>query len=620
MFPFQKALTAVKSAMRLRRLSSIGGFAAGRALLAKAAAKEAEENKEAEEGKDEKKEEKVEGNRERLPLDDKLTDECFDDVLHECNDNQMHVVDDGQCSIHHVDSIADCDLVDRVQCVTNTHVATNDRLCKQLDQSDVLHGDVNDRETEVGLWPSEGKFEQEHLGCSSGICDRPVQPASHIEHVLSPELTLVPSDFLKRVHTCMCSSQTDNVSKMSHISNGTITGFVYERIEDVGKGNCDDEGFEDDVTVAKTTLMSYFTEVVPNLDLEAVPNGRAEEELEQKLKEENSPPGDVTFANGPTSTNHNGTSNGEASNSELEEHGGKPPSSPQSPSPDMNGNRPMVRKRSSKLSSSLKMSLKAINEDKELSVEKPEYLPVFDKNEDPPDYDEEFSPVDRPPLSKRWSNLSTDSIDLTYDDEEDEAESLAFASRDPDVMAADSSRGAQSGRNRRTGFAFNVGDTTIPSNAFCKTQSNDPKMLTVTEMMMRLHMPHAKELQMHRKLSSPELTLPKSLDLPSDKTEDHRRLSSILDRSHTVDSSSLLTPNLSKLAKFSLVGLREQHSEEVKNELDFLDCPGDPKLNLSPFHRALLLRFNPVIRFLLGLLFGLVLGLVIRYRLNPDFV
>ena len=287
-------------------------------------------------------------------------------------------------------------------------------------------------------------------------------------------------------------------------------------------------------------------------------------------------------------------------------------------SSDMNGGAPTLRKRSSKLS--LRPNLKAINEDRELSVERHEYQDVFHKKAETPDSDVDFSPVDKPPLGNRWSNLSTDSVD--FNEDEDEAESLAYASRDPDVMAADHSRGSpQSKRNRRSGFAFNIGDNKIPSNAFCNTKTQDPKMLTVTEMMMKLHMPHAKELDMHRKLSQPDIVLPK-VDLAIETPE--RRLSEVsekqLSKQPSVDATcttSLFSAAFNK-TKFSLLGMRETHSEEVKNELDFLDCPTDPRLNLSPMHRAMLLRFNPVVRFLLGLLFGLVLGLVIRYKWNQS--
>ena len=122
----QKALTAVKSAMRLRRLSSFGGFAAGRALLAK----ESKEDKDSEEKKAESTEEtkKVEGNMDDLldanvDGDANLVAGCGCDV--HGNDNQMHVISD-----------TDCDVVDRVQCITNkhacTHIETNERLCERL--------------------------------------------------------------------------------------------------------------------------------------------------------------------------------------------------------------------------------------------------------------------------------------------------------------------------------------------------------------------------------------------------------------------------------------------------------------------------------------------------------
>ena len=632
-----------------------------------------------------------------------LMDDCSSEHLHDDDNNQLHVsaaVD--SCVMDSGTGFVD----ERMQCLTCKHDCANQcnnvRLCERQDHGPqcnrVLLHDIDDKtqsfkpkpghdrrntNDDVRLIPEDlGYFKSKRdLQLTSSPSRKSPNHHQDTFTVTSEDIPVVSEHLCRESLSTSAFIKQNNFSRITSVTDGgTVTGFVCERMAD---DTSDSRKDCVETTVAETTLMSCFTEIVPDLDLEALPPGVAEEELSTMASQgsfnagsngyhsngnhvdgqlgsskskslpdlKGNPNGNVGHHGNSFHNNHddvisdgsngyhdnenhqsNGVNghhsipNGVMSTADDAETSGAPLKNS-----DMNGNsRPPLRKRSTK--KSLKPNLRAIREDKELSVDKlelDEFLAKPDEDEDEDDSSSPGSPMEKPPLMKKWSNTSSvDSIDDGYVEEE---MSPLPSSNDPDVMAADSNRrgSGRNMRNRRTGFSFNLGDSKVPANAFCDGGGAAPKFLTVTEMMMKLHMPNAKELPTisHRRLSAPDIGLMAELDRVNAMKEKSEK--SLLTKAKTIDGAAGSATNVSakplpraltKLksghTRFSLVGFRDTQPDDIKNELDFLDFPTDQRLNLTALHRALLLRFNPVVRFVIGLLFGIVLGVVIRHALT----
>ncbi|XP_033098287.1 serine/threonine-protein kinase dst1-like isoform X2 [Anneissia japonica] len=184
-----------------------------------------------------------------------------------------------------------------------------------------------------------------------------------------------------------------------------------------------------------------------------------------------------------------------------------------------------------------------------------------------------------------WSQESQDSIDIPITEVSQEFP----LQLNTDIMAADAARQSQS-KKRRSGFSFRPGQDSIPANAFLNTSEEEtPKMLSVASVMMKLHM----NRQTSRSPSTSE---------ESDEAKSKRKTSENIEKK-----------------KFTLAGSRELSPEDVETELDFLTTSDDEKLNFPFVYKMWLLKDNQYAHIAIGGLFGIFVAILIKLLFSIIF-
>ena len=157
-----------------------------------------------------------------------------------------------------------------------------------------------------------------------------------------------------------------------------------------------------------------------------------------------------------------------------------------------------------------------------------------------------------------------------------------------------------SSKSRRTGFAFRFGDHAVPANAFVNIEEEPeaPKMLSVTEMMMKLNSDSKSQS-----------------GIVSQRIPRKPSRSCSWDSGSKIGGSEMCSDRLSA-PRFSLIGMRQMSSTEIEEELKFLHFKDEDKgLDLSLFEKISLIWYEKGGRFAAGLVVGVFLAIVFRITL-----
>lgn len=195
---------------------------------------------------------------------------------------------------------------------------------------------------------------------------------------------------------------------------------------------------------------------------------------------------------------------------------------------------------------------------------------------------------------------SPQNFPMPFDEESDLAKfNRASSLPKPDVTGI-GRRGSI--RNRRSGFAFHLGDKAVPANAFVNTEEEPevPKMLSVAEMMMKLNA----ESKSQSGIVSERISRKPSRFYSWD-------CATKLGGGDKVNASDRLN-----VQRFSLVGMRQMSSSEIEEDLKFLHFQKeDRNLDLTLFEKFSLIWYQKRGRFVAGLVFGVFLAIMYRIAL-----
>ncbi|XP_038047068.1 myosin light chain kinase, smooth muscle-like isoform X2 [Patiria miniata] len=545
-------------------------------------------------------------------------------VLCQCNACllEMNLASYVECACVHDPSLVKCcDLKETgvlCQCVQNSRPrdsANHSRITDvepfesnfvPFDQCDVKRSNLKASERDSPCSLSTSVLDRKCIATSSSVCK-----LLHKLAVSPEEFMLLLKDALRLLSTTKDCEETfaydlDRTS-INVLNSADITSVSCERV--IGE----DYISVTDTDIAMqpmTTLAGCYTEHVPDLDLEAVPPSEASAELDQMKQENGKADGAFFTFDGVNGEMSNGKENeasqdyarsgskeavkgkvgkigwgsilgSVAKNGQPESAGAKETSclddEPQKQAHP--GAAAFSKRKWSKSKLVLPSTLRRIQENRALSTEEAPPAGSSTPEKETVDHNSNSSaPLPRR-LSSKWSKESMDSVDFgdDYEPEVEESSSLS-----PEVMAFDSRHSAE--KKRRI-----LKDEEVSSPQIFGKEA-EPKLLSITELMLKIS-------RDNKRKESESRDSPQKLD--------PQRLS-------PNDAASLSTKRSPEVGRLRAVSFNTSQEFDLKGHLDFLVCEVDERLNLGRYETWMLLRYSQTVRFVAGVIFGMVIGALCR--------